>query len=90
MWSVCNEITDQNYPEGVENLTQLQNIAHRLHPTRPVTVGCRHIEQANQSGFAQLLDVVGYNGGGACFRYEEDHKIYPDRKFIATEVPHTL
>jgi beta-galactosidase len=91
MWSIGNEVPEaQKYGE-LETLKQLQDLSHKLDPTRPVTVGCNFIAGANESGFANILDVVGYNGGGgSCFQYEADHERYPEREFYASEVPHSL
>ncbi len=62
-----------------------------LEPSRPVTSGVNSIRQANRSGFAGALDVVGYNGGGdSVFQYDEDKKDYPRRKMYGSEVPHTF
>lgn len=91
MWSVGNEVPEaQKYGE-LETLKWLQDLCHSLDPTRPVTVGCNFIAGANESGFAELMDLVGYNGGGgSCFQYEEDHVRYPKRFIYASEVPHSL
>ena len=89
MWSVGNEIPDQCYPEGPERLKPLMETVHALDNTRPVTCGCCFIHLANETGFASMLDVTGYNGGGNSVFYERDKATYPDRKFIATEVPHS-
>lgn len=90
MWSVGNEIPDQCYPEGPERLKPLLKIVHDLDPTRPVTAGCCFMHLANDSGFSDLLDVAGYNGGGGSVFYEKDKAKYPNRKFIATEIPHSF
>ncbi|MCV9386663.1 glycoside hydrolase family 2 TIM barrel-domain containing protein [Reichenbachiella ulvae] len=90
MWSVGNEIPDQCYPEGPERLKPLMETVHRLDPTRPVTAGCCFIHLANDTGFSSLLDVTGYNGGGGSVFYEKDKAVYPNRKFIATEIPHSF
>ena len=89
LWSLGNEIPDQCYPEGPTALNKLMKIIHTLDPTRPVTCGCCFIHLANKTGFASMLDVTGYNGGGASVFYEKDKKVYPQRKFIATEIPHS-
>jgi beta-galactosidase len=91
MWSIGNEVPEaQKYGE-LATLKQLQDLCHRLDPTRAVTVGTNFIAGANESGFANLLDVVGYNGGGgSCFQYEADHIRYPERRIYASEVPHSL
>ncbi|GAA4299118.1 glycoside hydrolase family 2 TIM barrel-domain containing protein [Aestuariibaculum suncheonense] len=90
MWSVGNEIPDQCYPEGPKRLKPLLDLVHKLDPTRPVTAGCCFMHLANDTGFSNLLDVAGYNGGGGSVFYEKDKAIYPDRKFIATEIPHSF
>jgi beta-galactosidase len=91
MWSIGNEVPEaQKYGE-LETAKQLQDLCHRLDPTRLVTVGCNLISGANESGFADMLDSVGYNGGGgSCFLYEADHAKYPHRLLYASEVPHSL
>jgi len=91
MWSVGNEVPEaQKYGE-LETLKWLQGLCKSLDPSRPMTVGCNFIAGANESGFASLMDLVGYNGGGgSCFQYEEDHLKYPKRFIYASEVPHSL
>ncbi len=89
MWSVGNEIPDQCYPEGPERLKPLMETVRALDNTRPITCGCCFIHLANETGFASMLDVTGYNGGGNSVFYERDKATYPNRKFIATEVPHS-
>lgn len=90
MWSVGNEIPDQCYAEGPRRLKPLLETVHALDPTRPVTAGCCFMHLANESGFSSLLDVAGYNGGGGSVFYEKDRETYPNRKFIATEIPHSF
>ena len=91
LWSIGNEIPEAQKNGELETLKRLRDICHRLDPSRPVTVGCNQIAGANASGFADLLDVVGYNeGGGSCFQYETDHVRYPQRAFYASEAPHSL
>jgi beta-galactosidase len=91
MWSVGNEVPEAQKHGELETLKRLQDLSHKLDPTRPVTVGTNFMAGANESGFAELMDVVGYNGGGgSCFQYEADHARYPGRKLYASEVPHSL
>ena len=61
MWSIGNEIPEQWSQEGVEISTHLQNLCHQLDPTRPVTQGMDHAEDALKSGFAQVMDIPGFN-----------------------------
>ena len=91
LWSVGNEIPDSTIEVGTERLKKLMEVVRREDPTRPITAGITHMHLANATGFASQLDVTGYNGGGgSAFMYEEDHKKYPDRIFLATEVPHSF
>ena len=88
---LCNEVPEAQKHGELETLKQLQDLCHRLDPTRPVTVGVNLIAGANATGFADLMDVTGYNeGGGSCFQYEADHIRYPERRFYGSEVPHSL
>ena len=61
MWSIGNEIPEQWSDEGREIARRLQDICHRLDPSRPVTQGMDKAEQALRSGFAQVMDVPGFN-----------------------------
>lgn len=91
MWSIGNEIPEKIDGEGVRQARELADAIHRLDSTRPVTAGVNAIRAANESGFGDVLDIVGYNGGGgSCFEYEADHRRYPERLMYASEVPHTL
>ena len=91
LWSVGNEIPDACFEVGVDRLKKLIDVVRKNDPTRPVTCGITHMHLANESGFASALDVTGYNGGGgSAFMYEKDHETYPERKLIATEVPHSF
>lgn len=93
MWSVGNEIREvrTGNPAGLPIMKALVETVHRVDPTRPATCGCCGIRKTNAAGYGPLMDVVGYNGGGgSCFCYDEDHDAFPDRRIVATEVPHTL
>ena len=57
MWSIGNEIPEQWSQEGVEISTHLQNLCHQLDPTRPVTQGMDHAEDALKSGFAYTTNI---------------------------------
>ena len=61
MWSIGNEIPEQWSQEGVEIAKRLQDLCHQLDPTRPVTQGMDRAENALKSGFAQTMDVPGFN-----------------------------
>lgn len=90
LWSIGNEIPEKGRPEGVATAKLLTQTVHEVDPTRPVTCAVNSIRAANRSGFADVLDVVGYNGGGdSVFDYDQDHRAYPSRKMFGSEVPHT-
>ena len=61
MWSIGNEIPEQWSQEGVEISRHLQQLCHQLDPSRPVTQGMDRAEDALKSGFAQVMDVPGFN-----------------------------
>ena len=61
MWSIGNEIPEQWSQEGVEISRHLQQLCHQMDPSRPVTQGMDRAEDALKSGFAQVMDVPGFN-----------------------------
>ena len=61
MWSIGNEIPEQWSTEGMEIAKHLQNLCHQYDPSRPVTQGMDKAEAALKSGFAQVMDVPGFN-----------------------------
>ena len=61
MWSIGNEIPEQWSQEGVQIAKRLQDLCHLYDPSRPVTQGMDRAEDALKSGFAQTMDVPGFN-----------------------------
>ena len=61
MWSIGNEIPEQWSQEGVQIAKRLQELCHQYDPSRPVTQGMDRAEDALKSGFAQTMDVPGFN-----------------------------
>ena len=61
MWSIGNEIPEQWSEEGRQISLHLQELIHRLDSTRPVTQGMDRADEALKSGFAQVMDVPGFN-----------------------------
>jgi len=61
MWSIGNEVPSQWGPDGVAELTMLQDLVHSLDPTRPVTCGMDQIGAVLDNGFAAALDIPGFN-----------------------------
>ena len=62
---------------------RLYNYVKEIDTTRPVTAALANIPLSNQTGYAALLDVVGYNYQEKY--YEQDHKQFPKRKMIGSE-----
>ena len=69
MWSIGNEIPEQGMAGGRETAMHLQDLCHQLDPTRPVTQGMDRAESALETGFAQVMDVPGFN-----YRVHKYHK----------------
>lgn len=61
MWSIGNEIPEQWSEKGVQIAKRLQDLCHKLDPSRPVTQGMDKPDNALKSGFAQVMDVPGFN-----------------------------
>ena len=62
---------------------ELCGIVHALDRTRPVTSALSFPELSNRTGYADALDVVGYNYKEQF--YEEDHRKYPGRVIYGSE-----
>ncbi len=60
LWSIGNEIGEQNSPAGHQIAAELTRIAHEEDPTRPTTAACNNA-QAGFNGFQKTVDVFGYN-----------------------------
>ena len=88
MWSIGNEIPEQWSKEGTEIAAHLQNLCHRLDPTRPVTQGMDKAEQALSSGFAQVMDVPGFNY--RVHKYNNNIKLLPQGFLLGSETASTV
>ncbi|MBQ8210738.1 MAG: DUF4982 domain-containing protein [Clostridia bacterium] len=65
---------------------ELVDIAHNIDTTRPVLSALSFPELSTRTGFADVLDVSGYNYRESF--YEEDHKRFPDRVIFGSENGH--
>ncbi|MBQ9231081.1 MAG: DUF4982 domain-containing protein [Prevotella sp.] len=88
MWSIGNEIPEQWSEEGKEIACHLQDICHQLDPTRPVTQGMDRAEDALKSGFAQVMDVPGFNY--RVHKYENNIKQLPQGFLLGSETASTV
>ena len=92
MYSIGNEIPDQNNAEGYKIAQQLVAICHQEDNTRPVTSGCDQYMTATNNGFMDALDISGYNYIDRNFKekmYEPEHTKRPDKLCIGTETSKT-
>lgn len=88
MWSIGNEVPSQWGDVGMSELVMLQDLVHRLDPTRPVTCGMDQINSVLDNGFAAALDIPSFN-----YKPQFYDKIYsklPQRLVLATESASTV
>ncbi len=88
MWSVGNEVPSQWGPDGVSELQMLQDICHRLDPTRPVTCGMDQYGAVIENGFAATLDIPGFNYKPQY--YTQAYEILPQRLILGSETASTV
>ena len=88
MWSIGNEIPEQNSEEGAEIAESLQDLCHRLDPTRPVTQGMDRAEEALKNGFAQVMDVPGFNY--RVHKYQKNLEQLPQGFLLGSETASTV
>jgi beta-galactosidase len=61
LWSIGNEIPEQESPDAYEMSKRFVDICHEEDPARPVTSACNSAESADRNGFSKPLDVLGIN-----------------------------
>src|SRR5574344_2521804 len=88
MWSMGNEINEQWKQSGVEILKHLISICHQLDPTRPVTMGMNQPDGAIKCGFAQTLDIPGFNYHTG--RYVSNIESLPQGVILGSETASTV
>ncbi|MBQ2113136.1 MAG: DUF4982 domain-containing protein [Bacteroidales bacterium] len=88
MWSIGNEVPSQWKPEGLVVAKWLQDICHREDPTRPVTCGMDQYNGVVINGFAEQLDIVGFNY--KVDRYIPAYLILPQRIILGSETASTV
>ncbi len=88
MWSSGNEVPDQWGSEGVKRAKMLQDIFHRLDPTRPVTVGMDQVKAVMESGFGAIIDIPGLNY--RTHLYNEAFNRFPQRLLLGSETTSTV
>lgn len=76
LWSIGNEIPEQNSPDGWKIGKQLTEFFHQEDPTRPTTSAMNQWEAAIRNHFADEVDVKGFNY--APTHYEQIRNDHPD------------
>ena len=92
MYSIGNEVPDQNNDDGYKIAQKLVAICHQEDNTRPVTSGCDQYMTATKNGFLDALDILGYNYIDRHFNeemYGPEHTKRPDKLCIGTETHKT-
>ncbi len=88
MWSIGNEIPEQGMKGGSAIARRLQDICHRLDPSRTVTQGMDRVDNAMKTGFAQVMDVPGFNY--RLHKYEKGLKELPQGFLLGSETASTV
>ena len=88
MWSIGNEIPEQKSARGRELSEDLQALCHSLDPTRPVTQGMDKADEALKSGFAQVMDVPGFNY--RVHKYQNNIEQLPQGFLLGSETASTV
>lgn len=88
MWSIGNEVPSQWGPDGISELTMLQNVVKSLDTTRPVTCGMDQIGAVLDNGFAAALDIPGFNYKPQF--YKKAYDILPQKMILGSETASTV
>ncbi len=88
MWSIGNEVPSQWKPEGLAVASWLQGLCHQEDPTRPVTCGMDQYNAVVVNGFAEQLDIVGFNY--KVDRYIPAYELLPQKIILGSETASTV
>ena len=88
MWSIGNEVPSQWKPEGLTVAKWLQDICHNEDPSRPVTCGMDQYNAVTINGFAEQLDIVGFNY--KVDRYIPAYELLPQCIILGSETASTV
>ena len=83
MWSIGNEVREQNMADGGETARFLAEIARRTDPSRPVTAAFNHHDGAMANGLADAVDLVGFNYKPN--DYASRHEAHPEYVIYGSE-----
>ncbi len=83
LWSIGNEVSEQNDPEGWKIAKALSDAVHEVDRTRPTTSGFNYVEGAIKNRLADQVDVVGFNYRP--WQYAQFHKEHPSWIIFGSE-----
>ncbi|MEI9998985.1 MAG: beta-galactosidase GalB [Verrucomicrobiota bacterium] len=87
LWSIGNEIREQDLPQGPAMAKRLTAIVHEEDTTRPTTIACSSVD-AGFNGFEQGVDVFGYNYKP--WSYGKFHAQHPNQPLFGSETSSTV
>jgi beta-galactosidase len=88
LWSVGNEIREQSIKGGEVFCKFLVDICKREDPTRPTTAGFNQWDDAIKNGFADIVDVPGWNYKPQYYQFI--HKKFPKWTMYGSETASTV
>ena len=88
MWSIGNEIREQDEINGKQTAHFLADICRREDPTRPVTAGFDKPTGALKNGLTDVVDLVGFNYKP--WLYKKVHEDHPNYIIYGSETASTL
>ncbi len=88
MWSIGNEVPSQWDEGGLKVAAWLQDICRREDPTKPVTCGMDQYNGVVLNGFAEQLDIVGFNY--KVDRYIPAYQLLPQKIILGSETASTV
>lgn len=83
LWSIGNEIPEQNSPDGWKEAKRLTDFFHEEDPTRPTTSAMNEWAGAIRNHFADYVDIKGFNYQP--MHYEQITKEHPDWAVFGSE-----
>ena len=88
MWSIGTEIREQGIEGGAKYCQFLVDICKKEDPTRPTTAGFNQWQGAIKNGFADIVDVAGWNYKPQ--HYNFIHNKFPHWKMYGSETASTV
>lgn len=88
LWSIGNEIREQMLEGGAQYCRFLVDICKREDPSRPTTAGFNQWDNAIKNGFADIVDLPGWNYKPQYYQFI--HEQHPTWKMYGSETASTV